>query len=743
MNLTQTPEGKFRSLSTREMYTAISLANAAEKSVYLRGGRELGYQMRIDAETRAPEIKGYSKEYLLSESLRRQEILEKVAELPGDSGRWRQIAALQTREEKLEQTQAEKVAAWGERAAVFGNESKTLLAAAIEREQTFGRTVAVGKAVDHALGRQSERQAIFEHFTVERDALLYGDGSLTSSQVQAEIQKRLEAGEIVKREHYRPHAPAARYSTRETLELEKDTVGRMLRGMGSVEAILPHADLSTRPEFANNQARAKVLEGFLKTTDQATALNGTAGSGKSTSLQILADIAKEQGYRLEGLAPTGKARDSLQEKGISAQTLQMYLVRFQADQLAERPKTLFILDEASLASTKAINQFTKTMNPQDHIILVGDDAPDPKKVGQHTSVEAGRVFQLLQQAGMKTAQLNRIHRQQEPGLKRVVQLLRVGETGKAVELIKDQGRIREHGNRSERFQAIAEAFAAAPSKTIVETADNRSRQEINKSIRAHLTNAGILKDHAQQAVLVGRDVLGEDRKVAASYRVGDVLQYRRDNKQLGIRGKSYSTVIATDAQTNKLTVRTDAGKTVTYDPAATGYGVSVYQTKRQELAVGERVQFTAASKQLGVSTRDTGTVKALDHGNVTVNLDSSGRNVTWSLKDFKHLDYAYVMTSHSSQSMTVDRVLWHVDTSDTRLRSIVNEVHAYVAASRMSKDLLVFTDDAMRLEKVLGRESESQKALSPREISQFVELGHKSAGREESLKHQQSVGLAI
>ncbi len=37
------------------------------------------------------------------------------------------------------------------------------------------------------------------------------------------------------------------------------------------------------------------------------------------------------------------------------------------------------------------------------------------------------------------------------------------------------------------------------------------------------------------------------------------------------------------------------------------------------------------------------------------------------------------MTSHSSQGATVDRVLIHVDTSDSKSRALIDETLAYVA----------------------------------------------------------------
>jgi hypothetical protein len=65
-----------------------------------------------------------------------------------------------------------------------------------------------------------------------------------------------------------------------------------------------------------------------------------------------------------------------------------------------------------------------------------------------------------------------------------------------------------------------------------------------------------------------------------------------------------------------------------------------------------------------------------------VRIDGSNRRVGWNLKENKHVEYAYAMTSHSSQGATVDRVLVHIDTGDSRNRALINQTLGYVALSR-------------------------------------------------------------
>ena len=121
--------------------------------------------------------------------------------------------------------------------------------------------------------------------------------------------------------------------------------------------------------------------------------------------------------------------------------------------------------------------------------------------------------------------------------------------------------------------------------------------------------------------LVPRDVSGADRTQADSYRIGDTIRFLRGNRRLGVESKSYAQVIDSNIAQNRLTIRTEDGRTLTYDPQHAS-GVSVYESKVQSFGIGDRIQITANSTNLGVSTRDIGAISKLDaNGNIQVQLD--------------------------------------------------------------------------------------------------------------------------
>jgi len=361
-----------------------------------------------------------------------------------------------------------------------------------------------------------------------------------------------------------------------------------------------------------------------------------------------------------------------------------------------------------------MRDFLRRLQPSDRVLLIGDTR-------QHQSVEAGRIFEELQSAGMRTATLSRIVRQKEEGLRSVVEAIAGGRTAEGVDLLSEQNRIHSVLHRGERFQAIARTFAESPEGTLVVSPDNNSRRELNAAIRAELRQSGRLGvDTYRLPVLINRqEVTGEDRKVATSYHVGDSVRYTRGSEALGLEAKTYATVVHVDSERNEITVKKANGANVTYDPARVK-GVAIYEPEMRAFAVGDRIQFTAPWKEKAVSGRDLGTIKHLDEtGNIAVKLDGSGRTAAWNLNQNKHVDHAYAMTSHSSQGATVDRALIHIDTGDSRVRTLIDETLAYVATSRPRYDAQIFTDDADQLAAALSRRHEYATALSPEQITAY------------------------
>jgi ATP-dependent exoDNAse (exonuclease V) alpha subunit len=139
------------------------------------------------------------------------------------------------------------------------------------------------------------------------------------------------------------------------------------------------------------------------------------------------------------------------------------------------------------------------------------------------------------------------------------------------------------------------------------------------------------------------------------------------------------------------------------------YGVTIYRELEREFAVGDRLSFTAPSKELGVANRDFGTVEQItSNGQLTVRMDN-GKSVAFDADQMRHFDHGYAVTSHSSQGLTADRVLVNIDTHVHP--ELINPRFAYVSVSRAAHDAHVFTNNAASLTTSLGHSVTKTSAI--------------------------------
>ncbi len=354
-----------------------------------------------------------------------------------------------------------------------------------------------------------------------------------------------------------------------------------------------------------------------------------------------------------------------------------------------------MLDESSLASTQQMRDFLQKIGPEDRVLLIGDTR-------QHQGVEAGKPFEQLIQAGMRVSELDQIVRQKDTELRRAVEHLSRGEIAEGITLLEQQGRVTEIADPQKRIAAIARSYAASPNNTLVVSPDNASRRAINQAVRAELQSLGVVQkeDHAFRVLAPRSDMTGADRTWAAHYDEGDVLRYQRGSKDIGIEKQSYAQVVAVEPKENLLTVEKPDGQHVTYNPVRL-QGISAYREIEREFAVGDRLQWTAPNKELGVANRDLGTVEQIgSDGQLTVRMDNS-RSIAFDATQMRHFDHGYAVTSHSSQGLTADRVLVNIDSNVHP--ELINSRFAYVSVSRAAQDAQIFTNAASSLAENLAQ----------------------------------------
>lgn len=702
-NVTQTADGRTKPLQSRELYVTQGYATAVYRSD-LAQRLSTRYHVVRDPKTGAPEIAGYTEDYLKASSPRRGQIDDWLDEHGLTGAKASEIAALETRDAKLDLSKEAVQRQHQQLAAEFGNQPQRVVREAkLHPPAVQAPTLTADEAVGYAIAHGFERRAVIDDRQILRTALSRSMLDRTVGEIHTAFERQIQTGALIVVPQ-RQGATGRKVTTPEMQRLERDNVDRMARGQATAHPLVAahlRRDVDTLyPHLSAHQRDA--ADHLLSNSNRVHALQGKAGTGKTTLLAAIRDLAERDGYDVRGYAPSSRATLELAKAGMPTITLQQYLAR--PDEGSG--KRLQILDESSLTSTVQMQAFLARQRPDDRILVVGDRQ-------QHQAVDAGTPFKQLQDAGIGVTTLDEIVRQKHPEVKAIVERLATGEVKAAIALADAHGRVHGIADQGARYQAITADYLTDPDHTLVISPDNESRRDLNTMIHRALQARGtVAADVEPTRVLVAKDLTGAQRQwVAGGYTVGDIVRYTRGSAEKKIAAGDYGRVTAINPQQNRVRVRLDdrpgrSLRTVTYDPRRLK-GVTLYREADRQFAVGDRVQFSALNKDLNVANRERGHIAAITPKAITVAMEH--RTVTIPTTGRVHLDYGYAVTSHSVQSETDDRALVHADT--TLGATLVNQQFAYVAGSRPEFDLQWYTDNRGALAAALSRDNTPQTAI--------------------------------
>ena len=250
-------------------------------------------------------------------------------------------------------------------AAEFGNQADRVVADArartMEQRQPANSALRAQEAVTFSRDKHFEREAVVDERLLMRDALRRGMGKVAYQQVRQNFENRVLKGEFL------ATSPAARaigrlFTTPETVSAEGEVIQRMRAGQGQTEPVVSprEAVAITSQRLRLNAAQTSAIENVLTSRDRVQGIQGVAGAGKTTALDVIRAAAESKGYSVEGFAPTSRAAKQLGDAGISAGTLQGFLARGDSGGNRLDQKRLYFVDESSLTSTNQMKEFLES-----------------------------------------------------------------------------------------------------------------------------------------------------------------------------------------------------------------------------------------------------------------------------------------------------------------------------------------------------------------------------------------------
>jgi ATP-dependent exoDNAse (exonuclease V) alpha subunit len=252
-----------------------------------------------------------------------------------------------------------------------------------------------------------------------------------------------------------------------------------------------------------------------------TIISGEAGTGKSRALAAVRDAYEADGFRVVGMAWTNQVVADMRAAGYrEATTIASELKRLEFDKASWDREMVFVIDEASMLSTKTLADVVGNAREAGaKVILSGDE----KQLG---SIERGGMFEPLKHE-FGAAELHDVKRVYDPEQKRAFNRMHEGQFQSALEIFEQQGRIKWAETLQESVGAFGEQYArdcaSDPAKSrFIFAYTNEQVDLLNQFARTLCRESGQLgKDH----------VLAVERGLTC-FATGDRVQFTDNGNNL-------------------------------------------------------------------------------------------------------------------------------------------------------------------------------------------------------------------
>ena len=312
------------------------------------------------------------------------------------------------------------------------------------------------------------------------------------------------------------------YSTEEMIAIESEVVRLANAGINKHRHRLEETSVGHKlaQQSLTDEQRAGAL--FVTTGADIAVLEGSAGAGKTHTLKSVADVYRDQGYRVIGTATAWRMALQLgQELNIRSQATDAWLAQAEAGKPFLDDKTILIVDEAGqLSSRQMLRLLRAADSAQAKVILTGDQR-------QLQAIGAGPGLRMVaEQTGI--ARIDTIVRQWDAWARQAVTDLSLGRAEEAVAALEDRGAIcwckDARDAVAQAVQGWKDAKAADSNGTYsIIAKTNAQVRALNRELRDYLRGEGILRGPDHAVKIVGNSGKKHDLAVA----IGDQILFKK------------------------------------------------------------------------------------------------------------------------------------------------------------------------------------------------------------------------
>lgn len=628
-NMAVKADGKVVSLNTRELYQRQKEAGAIYRAELADNLKGMGFDIERKGDNF--RLSGVPQGICDQYSTRREQIKDAMDERGTSGAKAAEVAALDTRSAKQGVPDSVLLKQWqGEMA------EKGFTADSVEalrgREKAPDAQAATMPTQEEFLQKLTANNSTFSKNDVWREAAVATQGVTDRHGAASYAQDFLatKSPDVLRVQH--KENGAIRYTSREMFDLERG----MVADAGALRDSTAHqldngaldkamSNFEARKGFSLSGDQRDALGAMTQGGDFAT-VQGAAGTGKSASMEAAADAWRAQGFRVRGLAPSGKAAAELSGANIESGTIASALMKNKAwtDDKGQQhqpadpftSKDALLVDEAGMVDSRTMARLTADAKAAGaKLVLVGDTK-------QLQAVGAGGAFNAQQKEhGGADAELSTVQRQKSEWGKQMVTAARNGEAAEALGYLHERDALHITDDRAGAMKTTVEKWRdnylhARPGSSFMLANTNADVRALNDAAREQLKSDGVLGGHGVETEI--------------------------ENREGGSLGK-------------------------------------------REFLEGDRVVFGRNAKlstDAEVKNGQTGTIEGINMDNdgqqhFSIRRDGSGDSVNVLTSEYKALNHGYALTTHKAQGITADHV-------SVLAGGKMQDLHAsYVQLSRM------------------------------------------------------------
>ncbi|WP_336767044.1 MULTISPECIES: MobF family relaxase [Acinetobacter] len=597
------------------------------------------------------------------------------------------------------------------------------------------------EAVYYSIGHHTEREMMINENKIIDTAMKVAVGETDFLQVKAELDRLKKANIILQ---VGDRITTKKLATDEVWSLEhiKSEKGSMspILNQNAVKDRINQEEKLRGKQYTTGQRDS--IETILTSNSRYVAVDGLAGTGKTTLLHTINKIASENGFIVRGMAATGVAAKNLEmETGIESKTIAMFqykandLLKQSMEQgIENRKPEIWIVDESSFVGQNSFKEILSLSKQLDtRVVFLGDK-------NQLQSISAGKPFELAQNSkSIDLAKMHNILRQKNQELKDVVTMvvaknekgeIDLSKNAEAFDLLDAQKRIHEYGstqpgknktakghqNNNEDMHLVHKELiksymandAKGRQESLIITPFNSDRVVLNALVRDEMRKSNELQGPDNEfSILINTNYTDPQRGLQANYERGMVVRFQKNyadkDGQNKIEKGQYLKVMMKNKD-GTLTLEDKDKNQIKWNPKKKSNSVEVYKEEHRKVAIGDTVRFTRTKDEEDIKNGQHYKITGLTDEHVKIE-DHAGNQKLIDKDDFKHWDYGYSNTVYSSQGLTKGNVFLLLNSrkiakdlnDDKAATKVLGKAFGtrsfYVAVTREEHNLQVFTDN--------------------------------------------------